>query len=259
MKKTIITLLALSASVYGATVGPVDTTDSTLKTYFNFETGNSQTAGSMSGWNEKLTWNEDGQYGTTSQSHTMYAENLSLNLGNSGGLTVSFDIKNLTREGTVLTISNGAVGDGWKALLLSINKNEETQGYTLTSTVGTLTLSANIGNLTDWTTVTVVATTVDKTYGSETCNVDLYVDGTLANATTSPWGAHNFVRDGLNKVQMGYWGNGDNSGYADFDNVLIYGRAMSASEIKGLVIPEPATATLSLLALAGLAARRRRK
>ena len=189
----------------------------------------------------------------------MYASGLNLNLNNSGGLTVSFDIKDLTRTGTVLTLSNGNVGDGWKALLLNIDQNEVTKECTLTSTIGTLSLSANIGNLTDWTTITLVATTVDKTYSSETCNVDLYVNGTLVNATTSPWGAHNFVRDGLNNVQFGYWGDGTQSGYADFDNILIYGRAMSANEVKGLVIPEPATATLSLLALAGLAARRRRK
>lgn len=35
--------------------------------------------------------------------------------------------------------------------------------------------------------------------------------------------------------------------------------ALTASEVKALTVPEPATATLSLLALAGLAARRRRK
>ena len=45
----------------------------------------------------------------------------------------------------------------------------------------------------------------------------------------------------------------------DFDNITFWNKALSDSEVSGLVIPEPTTATLSLLALAGLAARRRRK
>ena len=45
----------------------------------------------------------------------------------------------------------------------------------------------------------------------------------------------------------------------DSDNITFWNKALSDSEVSGLVIPEPTTATLSLLALAGLAARRRRK
>ena len=45
----------------------------------------------------------------------------------------------------------------------------------------------------------------------------------------------------------------------DFDNITFWNKALSDSEVSGLVIPEPTTATLSLLALAGLAARRHRK
>ena len=56
---------------------------------------------------------------------------------------------------------------------------------------------------------------------------------------------------------------------ADYDDLAIWNRALSDTEVKLLAsgavadgtlsIPEPTTATLSLLALAGLAARRRRK
>ena len=42
-------------------------------------------------------------------------------------------------------------------------------------------------------------------------------------------------------------------------DLSIYDGAMTAAEVKAMVIPEPTTATLSLLALAGLAARRRRR
>ena len=43
------------------------------------------------------------------------------------------------------------------------------------------------------------------------------------------------------------------------DNLYVWNRALGTTEVKALVVPEPATATLSLLALCGLAARRRRK
>ena len=39
---------------------------------------------------------------------------------------------------------------------------------------------------------------------------------------------------------------------------IVHGAALGAADIKAIAIPEPATATLSLLALAGLCARRRR-
>lgn len=46
---------------------------------------------------------------------------------------------------------------------------------------------------------------------------------------------------------------------AEISNVTLWNKTLTATEVKGLMIPEPTTATLSLPALAGLAARRRRK
>lgn len=65
-------------------------------------------------------------------------------------------------------------------------------------------------------------------------------------------------------MQLGKrYGNGrDVDGTVTFENVVVWNRALDAVEVQSLVVravPEPATATLSLLALAGLAARRRRK
>lgn len=53
-----------------------------------------------------------------------------------------------------------------------------------------------------------------------------------------------------------------NTATVSYDNIALWNRALSAGEVASLstlTIPEPTTATLSLLALAGLAARRRRK
>ena len=72
------------------------------------------------------------------------------------------------------------------------------------------------------------------------------------------------VLDALqNRVELGRrWQGGatlSEGETVDFDNITFWNKALSDSEVSGLVIPEPTTATLSLLALAGLAARRRRK
>ena len=52
--------------------------------------------------------------------------------------------------------------------------------------------------------------------------------------------------------------NGNSTDFS-FTNVQLYSGVLDASAIASLSVPEPATATLSLLALCGLAARRRRK
>ena len=80
-------------------------------------------------------------------------------------------------------------------------------------------------------------------------------------------------KDGkVKNFQLGaYWGgsNSDRRADADYDDLAIWNRALSDTEVNLLAsgavangtrsIPEPTTATLSLLALASLAARRRRK
>ena len=95
----------------------------------------------------------------------------------------------------------------------------------------------------------------------------LNVNGYTSTVTYTP------TADGkVRNFQLGaLWGGGetDRRVNADYDDVAIWNRALSNDEVKllasgatangALPIPEPTTATLSLLALAGLAARRRRK
>ena len=268
MKKTIIALMSLGSTVFGATVGSVDTTDESLLSYFDFSNGNSPTAGSLSGWSESMTWVADGEYATTSQQTCMYNTGLNFKMVETGGFTVSFDIKDVTKDGTIFSLLNTnsmTNSNGWKALKVDIANNEESGVYSLTSTVGTKSFTAELGSLNDWTTVTLVVDVESTSYPDESANINVYVDGTLAAKTDSPWGLGNFLREQICNTQFGYYGNSGNNGLASYDNVLIYSRALSESEVKSLTtvaapaVPEPTTATLSLLALAGLAARRRRK
>ena len=83
--------------------------------------------------------------------------------------------------------------------------------------------------------------------------LSLYVDGVLAGYSTianaTDYGSNKFI----NNFTFGARNDGGNK-----SNIILH----DAQFVQGLVtqiIPEPTTATLSLLALAGLAARRRRK
>ncbi len=67
----------------------------------------------------------------------------------------------------------------------------------------------------------------------------------------------------ISRLTLDGWSGSSNNGKTalDLSSLAIYEGAMSATKVKALYnasIPEPATATLSLLALAGLAARRRK-
>ncbi|MGN0829546.1 MAG: LamG-like jellyroll fold domain-containing protein [Akkermansia sp.] len=95
-------------------------------------------------------------------------------------------------------------------------------------------------------------------------NLTLYINGTSASAAYTP------TTDALiSNFQLGStWGDGVRKIDADMDDLAIWNRVLDTKEIAALtsgstalsvVVPEPTTATLSLPALAGLAARRRRQ
>lgn len=107
----------------------------------------------------------------------------------------------------------------------------------------TLTTQMAVGATTGSGSYLVTSELVDKTYTLSLYeNGNLLVSGTLQNA--------NFGAPGQFKLSFGgCHGTKDNSMAATFSNIKLYNS----------VVPEPTTATLSLLALAGLAARRRRR
>ena len=105
-------------------------------------------------------------------------------------------------------------------------------------------------------------------YDGSDNSMDVFVNGELQKSITL---TGDYVAPSNSKI---YFGAGStNGGQDDFAGSIaqfqiVQGVALGASDIKAIAIPaapetpsvpEPATATLSLLALAGLAARRRRK
>ena len=196
------------------------------------------------------------------------------NLVNTGAdFTLSFDISDINGVSAGQTLLSAAGSNSisnWDDGFLQLWLNEsgeltfnntcggnDSTKYFDGSTRGNPTVSAYTMNLgvsaIDTTstayTITLVSNSSDKTFTA-------YVNGQQVSQWIN-WDTNT----GITGMQLGKrFGNGrDISGTATFENVIVWNRALSASEISGFVIPEPNTATLSLLALAGLAARRRRK
>lgn len=259
MKKTLITLLALSCVSMGATIGTIDKKDTTLKAYWDFTESNALTAGSVISWSELPTWNAAGYGESTTSSTHPYTESAGLRAAD--GFTVSFDI-NGAGVGTLLSMTSGGMTQAWRTITVTLAASEETDGASILSAqfhgntedavAKTLILSD-----TDWTTLTLVGS-VDKTAAS-TLVLDFYIDGEHIGKSSTASATNITGGNVINKMQFGYYGTSVNSASTNIDNILVYGRALSAAEVKALTVPEPTTATLSLLALAGLVARRRRK
>ena len=245
----------------GATLAEVDTKDVDLKAYWNFDNAVSLSAGSMqnSAWKNSPTWNSDG-YGEMSTTAT-HLYTTSAGLSAATGFTISFDI-NATSAGILLSIgTQKGLNQGWRACSITLGAGT-TEGSSLISaqflgnTAGAIKKELNVSD-SDWTTLTLVVT-ADST---KTLTLDFYINGDLIGSSSTA-GATNFVNETAKIVAFGNYANetiSNGGAPTNIDNILVYNRALTAGEVKALTIPEPATATLSLLALAGLAARRRRK
>ena len=117
-----------------------------------------------------------------------------------------------------------------------------TNGYEATGSITSITQTWDIvavegGTQTDGSKHTITLTKIGN-------SVSAAVDGVVSSTGTINYSGV------INNITLG----GDTNGYYKLNSVV---HSISMSSIT--VVPEPATATLSLLALAGLAARRRRK
>ena len=271
MKKTIIALLALAG------VAAAESLDATLYTSaqktdlvgaYNFSS-TSQTLGSGLFSN---TLTVDNESDTLKLSYTDSSKVEAYNNSNNitgGDFSVSFDVLDLTlnsgSDSIILALSSNASNTGTTtALSLGVNMDGKVyfrngDGDTSTDVLGfgrstkfTETLTLNSSDLVGKT-VTIVSNSTDK-------NLALYIDGTSVYSN-SDWEAGNSGSISLKGMQIGkYLGVGSSAiPSLEIDNFAIWRKALSANEVQALIVPEPTTAALSLLALAGLVMRRRRK
>ena len=247
----------------GATLAEIDTEDPNLKAYWNFDSSNALTAGSSEiTWKELPTWNAAGYGVSTATNAHPYTQNAGLSVQT--GFTVSFDI-NQAKSGTLFSMTSG--GDltaSWRSVSITNTVTTDDATNQTVSTISAQFLGVPDQAIsksltledTDWTTLTLVGSGKIEN-AKKYFLFSFYVDGNLIGSQEIA-GATNFYDDNINKLQFGHYGVANNSASTNIDNILIYNNALSATEVKALTIPEPTTATLSLLALAGLAARRRR-
>ena len=265
MKKTIITLLALAgvAMADGTLLWELDIqkTGITLS-----ENSSSQVQlGSIS--TDGITLN-DGSF-TTSTTNS-----LTLNLSNAGGLQMQHGFS-VAFKANLLSYDSGnewpimfAVGEAsdynyffWASTPKAGWGEDDKYGFDCT---GAWSLKDENDKVIGGTPGGDVELNVERSYviTMDTSDVTkpvltLYVDG--VEAATRVFGSQQGNKQAVDYLCFGSSTAGETRKYeATFSQVQMYSGVLSQSQITALV-PEPATATLSLLALAGLAARRRRK
>ena len=175
---------------------------------------------------------------------------------------VDFDAANWTNALAMYT--HGEKSGTNHSLQLQKNANSQLMIYTENFTGSNVADDAsniNLGKIDDLKgkqiTLTLSAT---KTETGTTPSLTAYVDGiALADTITFTYAEGATPSTALTGFQFGAaFGGSRVSNSVTVDNIGVWNRALSAEEVASLPIPEPTTAALSLLALAGLAARRRR-
>lgn len=268
MKKTLIALMALSTAVNAASVGYDSMTSQQQEGVvlaWDFSDGkNDLSKGSISE-NFTLNANKTAALITTSGSHP-WTTGLGDDVAD-GNFTLSFDIYSFEADNwqSLVALYSGNAGNAagdTRSLQIGVTNSGE---LSLFNEVGGATGFANIdteGNLstglispyTGSATVTVVS---DMT---NTQTLTLYVDGRQVGQHAN-WVAPEGESKALKGLQFGAIFGNDSRNFpkAEIGNITLWNKALSAAEVSDLIVPEPTTATLSLLALAALCARRRRK
>ena len=262
MKKTLIALMALAGVAMADSIGYNSMTESQKEGVvlaWDFSSGSGSTVAG-SGVTNNFVLNEDG-YAVINGNGCPWTNSLTSSFAN-GNFTLSFDVNGFKANNwqtLVALYSVGGHGDG-KSLQIGVTPTGELSlfnevggaaGFASIDTAGNLGTGLFSG-FTGASTITIVSDMTD------TKTLSLYVDGEFT-ASHANWTAS--TNQALMGLQIGAtFGGGRGFPEATISDITLWNKALSTSEIQGLmVVPEPTTATLSLLALAGLAARRRRK
>ena len=266
MKKTLIALMALAAVASAASVDYTSYEslglDSDLFAAFDFSKGTANVGGD--GISGSFTV-EDGVAVLGDGKGEPWSDSITVGAATGGDFTISMDLLNLGSSDDwgclFIGYSSTSTGSGYNnSLTLQVNANKELTWSTSNGgedsyagnaayNFGTGIFTSDINGKThaDGQTLTLVQDSTTKT-------LTLYVDGEqIAQATDWNSAAMKAINFGC------IFGGWKKIGSAEIDNLAMWNTALSADQVKSLVVPEPTTATLSLLALAGLAARRRRR
>lgn len=249
MKKTIITLMALASAALGAETDVVQA-DFSVTDFSNYKTQTISGGG----------WTLNGTNSNVAAGESLVFTDDVLFVGYSG--------ESLHNNDVVYTfvLSNLSTGAG-KNALYTIHTN----GYSGKNVIGLCLDSENSSNLTgvsangQWSdnrnkdiaypSSGAFTLTVAHTSGG----TKVYIDGELQQTISGlQYTGADHTIDQLNFGNTSAGGNGVN---VTLEGLYIHNQTLSDEQVAAFVrsIPEPTTATLSLLALAGLAARRRRK
>lgn len=178
------------------------------------------------------------------------------------GFTFSFDLVDANMENwrSLLSLySNGTTNGDNNSLQLQKDGSGNLCVYSLTTNAPfSGAAPVNGTNFSIGTLDSLKGSNITLTYGAGAEN------GAVMTAYVNGESVGSFMFEGevatLTGFQVGAaFGNGRKITSAVFDNFAIWNTALTADQVKTLAnVPEPATATLSLLALVALAARRRR-
>ena len=250
MKKTFVTLLALSAVASAAITDGLQWAES-------FGDGYSK-ASSFTLNNAFYTENGVGVAGGDHADSRVWTTNLSggnfTNAFTFSFQLVDFDAANWTDALALYT--NGERSGTNHSLQLQKNGSGELMIYTENfagSNVGGDASNINLGSIASLKGQQITLTLSDNV-------LTAYVGGSaLTDTITFTYAEGVTPSTALTGFQFGAAFGGSRASHSvTVDNIGVWNRALSAEEVASLPIPEPTTAALSLLALAGLAARRRR-